>query len=134
MLFIIDVNDVKSSFETRSLIFFIKFWWRTIHLYLTELVVGEGTVSIWKWSSPVVVINDVSPMFDTSYVCRIRYCRSGIAAVLETKLPIFFLGGIWYVYRESEKSSSIIIVLIYIYKQIYLKESILLKTKKKLPI
>lgn len=51
-------------------------------------------------------------MFDTSYVCRIRYCRSGIAAVLETKLPIFFLSGIWYVYRESEKSSSITIVLI----------------------
>lgn len=107
----------------RSLIFSIKVWWRTIHLYLTELVVGEGTVSIWQWSSPVVVINDVSPMFDTSYVCRIRYCGYGIAVVLETKSPILFLGGIWYVYRESEKSSSITIVLIYLKASMIFKKN-----------
>lgn len=111
---LLTANDEKKFVINGSWCLFIKFYWRTVHLYLTEFVVGIGTVSIWQLSSPVVVINNVSTMFDTSYVCRIGYCGSGITAVLETKLPIFFLSVVRYEYRESEKSSCISIVLIYI--------------------
>lgn len=61
---------------------------------------------------PVVGIDDVSPMCDTRYVCRVGDCGSSVVGVLETQHSVLSIGWVWYVNRVSQESTSLAIILI----------------------
>ena len=53
--------------------------------------------------SPVVVVDDVSPMVRTGDVDRIRYRGSGVVGVLKTQHSVLFVCCVRDVDRESQK-------------------------------
>ena len=62
--------------------------------------------------SPVVVVDDVSPVVRTGDVDRIRYCRSGVVGVPKTQHSVLFACCVGDVHRESQDAPSVNIVLI----------------------
>lgn len=63
-------------------------------------------------TGPVVVIDDVSPVCDTGYVCRVWDCGSSVVGVPKTQHSVLFSGWVWHVNRESQESSSVAIFII----------------------
>ena len=62
--------------------------------------------------SPVVVVDDVSPVVRTGDVDRIRYRGSGVVVVLKTQHSVLFVCCVGDVDRESQKKISVTIVFI----------------------
>lgn len=62
--------------------------------------------------SPVVVVDNVSPVCNTRYVCGIGNCASGIGSVLKTQYTIFFCGRVGNVNRKSQESRGVSIACI----------------------
>ena len=62
--------------------------------------------------SPVVVVDDVSPVVRTGDVGRIRYRGSGVAGVSKTQHSVFFHCCVGNVQRESQEVRIENIVLI----------------------
>ena len=62
--------------------------------------------------SPVVVVDDVSPVVRTGDVDRIRYRGSGIVGVPKTQHSVLFVCCVGDVDRESQDEASINIVFI----------------------
>ena len=60
--------------------------------------------------SPVVVVDDVSPVIRTGDVDRIRYCGSGVVGVPETEHSVLFVCCVGDVDRVAEESSGVRIV------------------------
>ena len=52
--------------------------------------------------SPVVVVDNVSPVVRTGDVHRIRYCGSGVVAVPKTQHSVLFVCCVGDVHRESQ--------------------------------
>ena len=57
--------------------------------------------------SPVVVIDDISPVVKTLYVDRIRYRGSGVDGVLKTQHSVLFVGCVRYVDGKSKKMTGV---------------------------
>ena len=75
----------------------------------TKFIIGERRIPIWIWwVSSIVVVDDVSPIVTACYGQVVRYCRSGIACVLETRYTILFIGCIRNINGESKKSTSVL--------------------------
>ena len=62
--------------------------------------------------SPVVVVDDVSPVVRTGDVDRIRYRGSGVVGVPKTQHSVLFVCCVGDVHRESQEPLSVIIVFI----------------------
>ena len=62
--------------------------------------------------SPVVFVDDVSPVVRTGDVDRIRYRGSGVVGVLKTQHFVLFVCCVRYVHRESQEKPSEKIVFI----------------------
>ena len=62
--------------------------------------------------SPVVVVDDVSPVVRTRDVDRIRYRGSGVVGVPKTQYSVLFVCCVGNVDRESQEVPSVIIVFI----------------------
>ena len=62
--------------------------------------------------SPVVVVDDVSPVVRTGDVDRIRYRGSGVVGVPKTQHSALFVCCVGDVHRESQEPPSEIIVFI----------------------
>ena len=62
--------------------------------------------------SPVVVVDDVSPVVRTGDVDRIRNRGSGVVGVLKTQLSVLFVCCVGDVDRESQEVPSVPIVFI----------------------
>ena len=62
--------------------------------------------------SPVVVVDDVSPMVKTGDVDRIRYRGSGVVCVPKTQHSVLFVCCVGDVDRESQEIISVLIVFI----------------------
>ena len=80
----------------------------TINLHFTEITIGVKRISIRKrFVSPVVVINDVSPVVRTGDIDRIRYRGSGVHGVLKAQYTVLFSGCVRYVDGISKKMTSV---------------------------
>ena len=62
--------------------------------------------------SPVVVVDDVSPVVRTGDVDRIRYRGWGVVGVPKTQHSVLFVCCVGDVHRESQESPSARIVFI----------------------
>ena len=62
--------------------------------------------------SPVVEVDDVSPVVRTGDVDRIRYRGIGVVCVPKTQYSVLFVCGVGDVDRESQKESSEPVVFI----------------------
>ena len=62
--------------------------------------------------SPVVIVDDVSPVVRTGDVDRIRYRGSGVVGVPKTQHPVLFACCVGDVDRESQEELSGKVVLI----------------------
>ena len=62
--------------------------------------------------SPVVVVDDVSPVVRTADVDRIRYRGSGVVGVPKTQHSVLFVCCVGDVDRESQEVLSVINVFI----------------------
>ena len=62
--------------------------------------------------SPVVVVDDVSPVVRTGDVDRIRYRGIGVVSVPKTQHSVLFVCCVGDVDRESQEPPSVIIVFI----------------------
>ena len=62
--------------------------------------------------SPVVAVDDVSPVVRTGYVNRIRYCGSGVDGVPKTQHSVLFVCCVGDIDRESQEILSVNIVFI----------------------
>ena len=85
----------------------------TVHLHFTES--NPGVIRILlriRPVSPVVEVDDVSPVVRTGYVDRIRYRGSGAVGVTKTKHSVFFVSCVRKVDRESQEPRSVKIVLV----------------------
>lgn len=83
---------------------------RTINFHFTQITKSVQRIPIRKRSvGPVVVEDDVSPMYGTRCVCTVWYCVSGIVAVLETQGSVIFIAWVWYVKRVSKESTGKVI-------------------------
>ena len=61
--------------------------------------------------SPVVVVDDVSPVVRTGDVDRIRYSGSGIVGVPKTQQPVFFVCCVGDVHREAQVDTIVTIFI-----------------------
>ena len=66
--------------------------------------------------SPVVVEDDVSPVVRTGDVDRIRYRGTGVVGVPKTQHSVLFVCSVGDVDRESQESTSVLVVFIYTHK------------------
>ena len=86
----------------------------TVHFDFTEFNPGVIRIPLRiRRMSPVVVVDDVSPVVRTVYVDRIRYRCSGVVGVLKTQHSVLFVYCVGDVHRESQEELSVIVVLIY---------------------
>ena len=81
----------------------------TVHFHFTE---SNPSVIRKRRMSPVVVVDDVSPVVRTADVDRIRYRGSGVVAVPKTQLSVLFVCCVGDVDRESQEVPSAMIVSI----------------------
>ena len=64
----------------------------TVYLHFTELDKGATRIPLRiETMSPVVVVNDVSPVIRTGDVDRIRYRGSGVDGVPKTQHSVLFV-------------------------------------------
>ena len=64
--------------------------------------------------SPVIVVDDVSPMVRTGDVDRIRYRGCGVVGVPKTQYSVLFVCCVGDVDRESQEEACVSIVFILI--------------------
>ena len=85
----------------------------TVYFHFTEDIHGVIRIHVRIGRmSPVVVVNDVSPVVRTGYVDRIRYRGSGVPGVPKTQHPFVFVCCVGDVDRESQETPSVKIVFI----------------------
>ena len=85
----------------------------TVHFHFTEDNVDFIRIPLRiRPVSPVVVVDDVSPVVRTGDVDRIRYRGSGVDGVPKTQHSVLFVCCVGYVDRESQEDRSEIIVFI----------------------
>ena len=85
----------------------------TVHFHFTEVSVGVIRIPLRiRRMSPVVVVDDVSPVVRTCDVDRVRYCGSGVVGVPKTQHSVLFVYCVGDVDRESQEVPSVIIVFI----------------------
>ena len=76
----------------------------TVHFHFTEVNPGVSrTVLRIRRMSPVVVVDDVSPVVRTGDVDRIRYRGSGVDGVPKTQYSVLFVCCVGDVHRESQE-------------------------------
>ena len=95
---------ITSIFKVRSgqiRVFF------TVYFHFTEGIPDVIRIPLWIGRmSPVVVVDNVSPVVRTGYVDRIRYCGSGVIGVPKTQLSVFFVCCVGDEDGESKKVAS----------------------------
>lgn len=107
-------NDPKHRYVTMISLHHFNLILLTINLQFTEFVESVLTIpSRIRWVSPVVVVDNISPVYGTRYVCRIWYCGPGIAGVFKTEFSVFFFCCIRHVNRESQESCGVTIFCIW---------------------
>ena len=85
----------------------------TVHLHFTQFNPGVIRIPFRIWRmSPVVVVDDVSPVVRTGDVDRIRYRGCGEVGVPKTQHSVLFVCCVGNVDRESQEFRSVIIVFI----------------------
>ena len=85
----------------------------TIYFHFTEESPGVIRIPLRIGSmSPVVVVDDVSPVVRTGDVNRIRYRGSGVVCVPKTQNSVLFVCCVGDVHRESQEILSVNIVFI----------------------
>ena len=85
----------------------------TMHFHFTEFNPGVIRISPRiRRMSPVVVVDDVSPVVSTGDVDRIRYRGSGVVDVPKTQHSVLFVCSVGDVHRESQEIQSVIIIFI----------------------
>ena len=86
----------------------------TVHFHFTEKINGVIIMPLRKRRmSPVVVVDDVSPVVRTCDIGRIRYRGSGVGDVLKTQHSVLLVRCVGDVHRESKGVASEPIVFIY---------------------
>ena len=89
------------------------FFFLTVHFNFTEFIVGVyGILIRIGRMSPVVVVDDVSPVVRTGDVDRIRYCGSSVVVVPKTQHSVLFVCCVGDVDREAEESAGVRITAI----------------------
>ena len=79
----------------------------TVYFHFTEESVGVLIIPFRiRRLSPVVVVDDVSPVVRTGDVDRIRYGGSGVVGVLKTQHSVLFVCCVGDVHRESQEGAS----------------------------
>ena len=63
--------------------------------------------------SPVVVVDDVSPVVRTGDVDRIRYRGVGVAGVPKTQHSVLFVCCVGNIHRKTQESAGVTIESIY---------------------
>ena len=64
----------------------------TVHFHFTEAIPGYIRIPLRiRRMSPVVVVDDVSPVVRTGDVDRSRYCGWGVVGVPKTQYAILFV-------------------------------------------
>ena len=85
----------------------------TVDFYFTEFNQGVTRISLRIGRmSPIVVVDDVSPVVRTGDLDRIRDCGCGVVCVPKTQHSVFFVCCVGDVHRESQEMPSVIIVFI----------------------
>ena len=85
----------------------------TVYFHFTEDIQGVTRIPLRIGRmSPVVVVDDVSPVVKTGDVDRIRYRGSGIVGVPKTQHSVLFVCCVGDVDRESQEILSVHIVFI----------------------
>ena len=85
----------------------------TVHFHFTEVNAGVIRIPLRiRRMSPVVVVDDVSPVVRTADVDRIRYRGSGVVGVPKTQHSVLFVCCVGDVDRESQGVPSVITVFI----------------------
>ena len=85
----------------------------TVHFHFTEESVGGIRIPLRiRRMSPVVVVDDVSPVVRTGDVDRIRYRCSGVVGVPKTQHSVLFVCCVGDVDGEPQKDFSVNIILI----------------------
>ena len=80
---------------------------RTVHFHFTEEIVGEHRIPVRiRRMSPVVIVDDVSPVVRTGDVDRVRYRGSGVVGVLKTQYSVLHVCCVGDVDGEPQKVSS----------------------------
>ena len=86
----------------------------TVHFHFTEGIAGVHRIPVRiRRMSPVVVVDDVSPVVRTGDVDWVRYRGYGVGGVPKTQHSVLFVFCVGYVHRESQEELSVIVVLIY---------------------
>ena len=84
----------------------------TVHFNFTEANPGVSIIPLRiRRMSPVVEVDDVSPVVRTGDVDRIRYRGSGVVGVLKTQHSVFSVCCVGDVDRESQEVPSVIIFI-----------------------
>ena len=87
----------------------------TIHFYFTEVNVGFIRISLRiRRMSPVIVVDDVSPVVRTGDLDRIRDRGSGVVGVPITQYSVLVVCCVGNVDRESQEVACVSIVFILI--------------------
>ena len=85
----------------------------TIHFHFTESNVGVIRIPLRKRRmSPVVVVEDVSPVVRTGDVDRVRYRGSGVVGVPKTQYSVLFVCCVGDVDGEPQEVPSEPVVFI----------------------
>ena len=85
----------------------------TVHFHFTEINSGYIRIPLRIWiMSPVVVVDEVSPLVRTGDVDRIRYRGSAVVGVLKTQHSVLFVCCVGNVHRESQEDASEQVVFI----------------------
>ena len=76
----------------------------TVHFHLTKANRSERFIPIRiRRMSPVVIVNDISPVVRTGDVDRIRYRGVGVVGVLKTQHSVLFVCCVGDVHRKSQE-------------------------------
>ena len=76
----------------------------TVHFHFTEDIPGVYRIPLRiRRMSPVVVVDDVSPVVRTGDVDRIRYGGVGVVGVPKTQHSVLFVCCVGDVHRESQE-------------------------------
>ena len=82
-------------------------------LQFTEFIESVSRIPLRiRRISPVVVVDDVSPVVRTTDVDRVRYRSSGVASVPKTQHSVLFVCCVRDVHRESQEKPCVHVVCI----------------------
>ena len=82
----------------------------TMDLQFTEFNVGVCRIPLRiRGMSPVVVVDDISPVVRTGDVDRIRYRGSGVAGVHKTQHSVLFVCCVGNIHRKTQEFAGVTI-------------------------